>query len=303
MAPYNWKVWATPPELMDYSWIGERVSTVDTDAILRHIILGEDQTNWGPNSTFRYPLYGGTGSIYSKLGVMVEHRLQRSCTVVAIDPADRVVTSHDGRHWPYDALLSTMPLDLLVARTDSCPAAVRQAAGQLSWSSTHIVGVGLDRPAGTSKTWIYYPEPDVPFYRVTYLSNYSPHLIAGENQTLLLTETSTSSHKPEDPGTIVERVVDGLVRARLMTEDDRQAIVTTWHFQPERTYPVPSLERDAALATIEPWLDRLGIASRGRFGAWRYEIGNMDHSFMQGVEWVDRVLCGGEETVWTPVTR
>ena len=43
------------------------------------------------------------------------------------------------------------------------------------------------------------------------------------------------------------------------------------------------------------------IYSRGRFGAWLYEIGNMDHSFMQGVEFVDHALCGEKETVWYPV--
>ena len=51
-------------------------------------------------------------------------------------------------------------------------------------------------------------------------------------------------------------------------------------------------ERDKALPTIHPWLESKNIFSRGRFGAWRYEVGNMDHSVAQGVEWVDRILGG-----------
>ncbi|NWF29582.1 hypothetical protein HW130_25570 [Streptomyces sp. PKU-EA00015] len=47
---------------------------------------------------------------------------------------------------------------------------------------------------------------------------------------------------------------------------------------------MPTLGRDTALNVIHSWLAPHGICSRGRFGAWRYEIGNMDHSFMLGQE-------------------
>jgi hypothetical protein len=49
---------------------------------------------------------------------------------------------------------------------------------------------------------------------------------------------------------------------------------------------------------LQPALMEKGIYSRGRFGAWRYEIGNMDHSVMMGVEAVNHVLEGAEETVF-----
>jgi protoporphyrinogen oxidase len=302
MLPYNEKVWATPPELMAYGWIGERVPVVDVAAVLRNVILGEDQVGWGPNSTFRYPLRGGTGRLYREIAEPLADRIELDRPVVAVDPEARTVSSADGRSWPYDALLSTMPLDELVGACAAAPAAVRAAAGRLAWSGTHVVGVGLDRPAGTTRNWVYFPEPDVPFYRVTYLSNYSPHITPAAGQTLLLTETSTSAHRPQDGATIVGRVIDGLVGAGLMTAEDRERVVTTWQCSPAKTYPVPTLDRDAALAVIEPWLRRRRIWSRGRFGAWRYEIGNMDHSFMQGVEWVDHVLDGAPETVWTPAS-
>ena len=81
---------------------------------------------------------------------------------------------------------------------------------------------------------------------------------------------------------------------------DRDRIVTTWRCSPEQTYPVPSVTRDAALGVLQPWLREHDIWSRGRFGAWLYEVGNMDHSAMQGVEFVNHVLFGESETVWIP---
>ena len=300
MLPYNFKVWATPAELMNYVWIGERVSVIDTEAVLRNVILEEDHRSWGPNNTFKYPLRGGTGFLYEGLREVVQDNLELETPVASVDPVAKEVRTTDGRRWPYDVLLSTMPLNKLVAATEGVPDTVRSAAGKLGWSGSHIVGVGIDRPANSSKNWIYFPEPDVPFYRVTYLSNYSPYITARPDQTLFLTETSRSPFKPEDPATIVDRVVDGLIATGLMEEADRDLIVTTWLCSPDMTYPVPTVERDAALGTVQPWLRSQGIWSRGRFGAWLYEIGNMDHSTMQGVEFADHVLSGAPETVWIP---
>ena len=300
MLPYNFKVWATPAELMNYVWIGERVSVVDVDAVLRNVILEHDHRSWGPNNTFRYPLRGGTGFLYEQLRGFVEDHLQLNTPVASVDPAAKEVRTADGRRWPYDVLLSTVPLNRLVGSLTAVPDPVGSAAQDLRWSGSHIVGVGLDRPAGTTKNWIYFPEPEVPFYRVTYLSNYSPYITAEPDQTLFLTETSRSEHKPEDESTIVDEVVDGLVATGLMDESDRERVVTTWRCSPDMSYPVPSVGRDAALGVVQPWLRSQDIWSRGRFGAWLYEIGNMDHSTMQGVEFVNQVLLDEPETVWIP---
>jgi protoporphyrinogen oxidase len=300
MIPYNFKVWATPAELMNFVWIGERVSIVDPETLLRNVLFGRPEKTWGPNSTFKYPLRGGTGFLYEGMRRYVEDHLELNCPVVSVDPAAKRVTTGDGRTFGYDVLLSTMPLNHLVARTEGVPDAVTAAAGQLGWSGSHIVGIGVDRPVDSDKCWIYFPESDVPFYRVTYLSNYSPYLTARPGQFSLLTETSHSRHKDEDPDTIVGRVVKGLISTGLLREDDRERIVARWRCSPAMTYPVPTIGRDAALGTIQPWLRGQGIFSRGRFGAWLYEIGNMDHSTMQGVEFVNHVLHEEPETVWIP---
>lgn len=300
MLPYNFKVWATPPESMNHVWIGERVSVVDLAGVLRNVLLGEDNRSWGPNNTFKYPLRGGTGHLYAGLRTYVEDHLRLETPVVRVDPVAKQVFTADGTVHPYDVLLSTMPLDRLIGCMDAVPPQVREAVAGLHWSGSHIVGVGLDRPANSTKNWIYFPEPEAPFYRVTYLSNYSPYITPKPDQTLFLTETSRSVHKPESADTIVDRVVDGLVHTGLMSEDDRSRIVTTWRCSPEQTYPVPSTTRDRALGVIQPWLREQDVFSRGRFGAWLYEIGNMDHSTMQGVEFANRVLLGEPETVWIP---
>ena len=66
-----------------------------------------------------------------------------------------------------------------------------------------------------------------------------------------------------------------------------------------RAYPVPTMGRDMALATIQPWLMQHGILSRGRFGAWKYELGNMDHAVKMGIDAARWLVDGTPEEAWS----
>jgi protoporphyrinogen oxidase len=297
MRPYNFKVWAHPLEMMSKSWMAERVSLVDLKRVLANVVLERDELSWGPNNTFKYPLYGGTGGLYERFLPYVQDHLELEREVVEIDTVAKRIRLSDGGEDSYDALVSAMPIPELLKKLRPVPEQLVEAAHGLHHSNGLVVGVGVDRPCRTSKCWTYFPEADAPFYRVTFLSNYSPH-IAPKDHTLLLTETSSSAYKPEDRAGIVDRVVDGLVATRLLDPEDRDRIVTTHTEEVQYFYPVPTLTRDRALAAIQPFLIERDIYSRGRFGAWLYEASNMDHSVMQGVEVVDRLLLGEPETTW-----
>ena len=107
---------------------------------------------------------------------------------------------------------------------------------------------------------------------------------------------SESPGKPVDRSRVVDDVIAGLHRVGFVT--DVSQVVSRWSARLEPGYPTPFLGRDERLAEVEPGLRALGIWSRGRFGAWKYEVANQDHSLMQGVEAVDHILCGREETTF-----
>lgn len=306
MRPYNFKVWAHPPEMMNKHWIGERVAVIDIDRALRNVVMGLDDYGWGPNNRFKFPLTGGTGEFYRRFGPVLEghYTLNKRADFVNVDRKEVHFT--DGEVVPYDVLISAVPLDILCTRllAGGVPGRVREAAGSLPHSGGHMVGIGIRRPCPSSKCWMYFPEDNCPFYRVTYLSNYSPNMTPDkETHYSLLCETSYSDHKPVDPGTIVDRTVEGLVNSGLITEDETRDIVSRWHYHADYSYPVPSVDRDEVLADVIPWLEERGVYSRGRFGMWKYEVSNTDHTLMQGVEVVNRLLLGEEETTIGMVYR
>jgi hypothetical protein len=95
---------------------------------------------------------------------------------------------------------------------------------------------------------------------------------------------------------VVDETVSGMRRAQLI--DASTVIESTWHRRLDHGYPTPWLGRDQILNPVEERLRELGIRSRGRFGAWKYEVANQDHSVMQGVEAVDAILSGSEEQTY-----
>lgn len=298
MFPYNFKVWAHPAEVMSKEWIADRVSVVDLEGSLRSVLNATTDKAWGPNNAFKFPLRGGTGGLYEAFVPHVKRNLRLNQRAVAIDSGRKVVTFEDGHDTTYDVLLTTLPLTGLVSILVDAPSTLQTAASTLSWNSGLFVGLGIARELEDEKCWVYFPEESCPFYRLTYLSRYSPYM-APEGHFSIVTETSTSPYKPVDKDTIVDETIQGLLRTGILRADDLELIADRTLIEVPKAYPIPTVHRDAALAVLQPWLASHDMYSRGRFGAWKYEIGNMDHSVMQGVEFANRVLLGESETVWT----
>lgn len=305
MRPYNYKVWAYPPQTMSCGWLGERVAVPELKQVLKSICTGEDAVSWGPNRCFRFPRHGGTGAIWQALGSRLDaERVTTECRVERIDAANRVAHTDDGQVWHFRQLISTAPLDDLIRM---CPGVVDQSlADRLVYSTTHVVGVGMDGNPPESlatKNWMYFPEAHSPYYRVTVFSNYSPNNVARPgHQWSLMAEVAESQVKAVDGGAVVEQTLTALERDRLLP--DRDQVRTTVHRRLPHGYPTPFLGRDDL---VDPILERFaeaGIFSRGRFGAWKYEVANMDHSFAQGYECAERLIQGGdaeyEPTLYTP---
>lgn len=325
MRPYNFKVWAIPTSLMQCNWLGERVATVDVDRAISNVINNKEDAGWGPNAVFRFPTSGGTGAIWKGVAKLLPQEKQRyNQTVVGLDKDAKVVTLSSGHNIHYDALVSTLPLDVTLRWLGQ-----EEWASGLQHSSSHVVGVGIRGvcPHG-SKCWLYFPEDNCPFYRTTVFSNYAKANCPADNTKLptlckgdgsepscsedkegpfwsLMFEVSESNYKPVNmdmvtlggkAGTwpaIVRDTLVGAVATKLM--DAGCEVVSLYHRRIEHGYPTPSLGRDGVLEKALPWLQSFNIWSRGRFGSYKYEVANQDHSLMLGVECADNILHGGKE--------
>jgi protoporphyrinogen oxidase len=304
MRPYNKKVWAYSPEKMSAQWVGERVTPINLEDVLEGLRQKKDRVGWGPNATFRFPMQGGTGAIWSAVAKRIPpEKISFGREIVEIDAVAQRIRWRNRKTGDfgietYDVLLSTLPLTYL------CRMVGIPLQKSFLSSSSHIVGVGVrgETPQHLKdKSWIYFPEINQPFYRTTVFSNYSPHHVPVEGGPYysLMTETASSVEFPLVESELREKVIQGLIDAKLL--DDQENVVSVWSFKASLGYPTPFLGRDEEVHRLFDELKRYEIYSRGRFGAWKYEVSNQDHTFMQGHEWAEAILGGSPElTVFDP---
>ena len=339
MRPYNFKMWACPPSSMQCGWLGERVATVDVRKAVANTVGGVEDAGWGPNAVFRFPKRGGTGAIWAGVAARcvpaARQRYGPGMRVVALDLASKTATLACGAGVRYGALLTTAPLDLtlgLVGRPDLATGLVYSSTHIIG------LGFRGPCPHPT-KCWLYFPEGDCPFYRATVFSNYSaencpggeaclPTLCRGDGGegapsgggadtsasppggpywSLMFEVSESAAHKPVDSSpvplagstwpAVVKDTLAGALATHLITPDT--PVVSIYHRRLERGYPTPSTSRDAALAKALPFLKEHSVWSRGRFGSWKYEVGNQDHSVALGAEAVDAILFGAPELTLT----
>lgn len=320
MRPYNYKVWAVPTTKMQCQWLGERVAAPNVKMVVRNAIMNKAAGGWGPNSVFKFPARDGTGGIWIAVANTLpkeKTRFGKHGSVERVDASGKRVLLGDGTTVHYKKLVTTMAVDSLAEKTGDAEL-VKLTKG-LYWSSTNVIGVGIrgERPERIGdKCWLYFPEDNCPFYRATIFSNYSPYnqpqpdaklatqsIADGSKPTdtspkpgpywSIMLEVSESSMKPVDQSTLLAECIQGLINTDMIKPNDE--IVSTYHRRFDHGYPTPTLEREGVLKELLPKLQAMDIFSRGRFGSWRYEVGNQDHSFMLGVEAVDNIVNGAVE--------
>jgi protoporphyrinogen oxidase len=220
MLPYNFKVWAFPPEMMNSVWVGERVAVTDIKRVLHNIVHAKNDVSWGPNNTFQFPVHGGTGAIWRACAERLpQERLRFDTSVKSINLDRHELTTAKGETMKYDVLIPTVPLTELIRLSGQTQLEASAKTGLL-YSSSNIFGIGLKgKPSADLRTkcWMYFPEDNCPFYRVTVFSNYSPNNVPDINQNWsLMAEVSESSHKPVDHARLMEQVIEGLLATRLI---------------------------------------------------------------------------------------
>jgi UDP-galactopyranose mutase len=276
--PYNRKLWAVPLHEMETSWLGGRVPLPDLEQMIEGALQPVPRP-MGPNARFGYVLRGGFQAMMDGFLPRLEGELMLGARVERILTEERVVVLSDGRRLPWEQLISTMPLPLLVrALGEEAPEPVQAAAKRLRHVSVRCVNLGIGRENLTEKHWIYYPE-DTVFHRIFVQGNASPHCNppGGFGLTCEITY-SPLKPLPAEGAALTQRCIEDCRRVGMFGAND--PILVANQIDIPYAYVVYDHERAANVATIRSWLGSRDILLAGRYSEWKYY--NSDHAFLAG---------------------
>jgi protoporphyrinogen oxidase len=279
MVPYNEKVWKYPLKEMSIDWVTGRVPAPSVEEMVRGA-QGKVEREYGPNAYFQYPRVGGIGAIPNAFAKRVTD-ISLNSNVHEIRPNGKrldvlYTRNREPKRLEADRVLSSIPLPEVVKMIKSAPEDVVKASERLVYNSLACFNIGVYREAINDKHWLYFPEKEYIFNRISFPMNLSPETTP-RNKSSIVVEATYRGAKP-DPEETKERVREGLIRAEILREQDELDVFDAFDFK--YAYVIYNQQHEGNVNLIQSYLESLRVSSMGRFGEWEYL--NMDKAILSG---------------------
>ena len=285
MIPYNQKIWKYPLSKINTDWIAGRVPTPSIED-MRKGAEEQQEKRFGPNAFFHYPKFGGIGSVAEKLSEKVNVSYNSEVTNVRIsEKAIETSFKINGKEKISisEKLLSSLPLPELINIIDDVPSNISKAASELVYNSLVCVNIGVDRPNIIDKHWLYFPEKELIFNRISFPMNFSPYTTPEEKSSLLVEVTFRDQIVDEKE--VVSNVLKDLLDINILDEQDKIEVCDSAVF--EYAYVIYDLKHRENVTAIQKYLIENNIVPIGRFGEWEYY--NMDKAILSGKDGIKRI--------------
>ena len=299
---YSEKLWGLPCDRLDADFAAQRIKKFSlAEAVKSALGLGKSEHKTLVDR-FAYPL-GGTGTVYQRMAEKTQQRggvIHLNCPVERVVHEDRKVTGlqcSDGSFRPFDHVISTMPLTLLVRGLGTLPAEVDAAVDALRYRNTIIVYLHLPAKDLFPDQWLYIHSPDLLMGRLTNFRNWVPELYGDAQTTILALEywcyDEDELWAEPDQG-LIERATREVHATGLVGSTG----ASDGHVLRIRScYPVYARGYKQHLAPIVAFLNTFqGLTPIGRYGAFKYN--NQDHSILMGILAAANILDNQRHDLW-----
>lgn len=272
LLPYNRKIWATEPSEMTCEWM-RFLPTADVEKIREYAEKPAD-ASFGYNVNFYYPTEGGIEALPRALAQPLGN-LQCGREAVRIDTEAKTVVFADGEVVGYERLVSTLPLPALAALSDLD--GVKEPAKRLVHTTVYVVNLVVRGSVPDGAHWMYFPDPDLCFYRMSFPKNFFANATPGDEQILAVEVGSRDHDMPV--GELQAKVEEQVLGLGLFDVTDH--LFTHCDVLPV-AYSIYDFERTPAVKDIAEAFRERDVFSVGRYGFWEYSA--MEHAILYGKE-------------------
>ncbi len=274
---YSEKLWGLPCSEIDPDFAFRKIRGLSLLQVLKRF--------FNKKSTFvdqfAYPK-NGTGAVYETLA---ERFIKMGGILNLNSPVQRMDLLQA------DAIVSTMPLPLLLRMLPEVPDSILAAAERLAFRNTVLVYVWVEKKNLFPDNWIYVHSPDIQFGRVTNFNNWSTNKNSTAVGTVLCLEYWCSDQDTNWQWS--DEQWSALAREELLASQissDYGKILDCKVVKVPRSYPVFKKGFQKNVEIIRKYLQQAHpeIYSIGRYGAFKYN--NQDHSLLMGLRAAEHIL-------------
>lgn len=279
MIPYNRKLWAVDLKKMTDVWIRDRVMTPSLNEVIEGA-LQRSEKDYGPNAVFWYPGKGGIEALpRGFLSYLQQDNISFNTETTRIFWKEKRVDAKGGSKWNYDRLISSLPLPVIAGQMEpGLPPALKEAAGRLEYNLVYAINIAVKREELTPYHWIYYPEEQYLFHRISFPKNFSRDL-APDGWSSMTVEVSASNYRQIPVGDeFINKIIADLKDTGIVSEDDTIEVKSVLTLSP--AYIIYNHTHRNDVDSLRQFLTENDIHTCGRFGEWEYL--NMDHSILSG---------------------
>ena len=278
---YTRKYWTLEAKDLSVDWVGNRMYKPGIEEVLKGA-FSEDTANVYYASEMRYPLEGGYKSFIKKMAESAT--IKTSSEVITVDAQNKTIHLSSGEKETYLKLISTLPLPILIPMIKDVPEHVREAAEKLNWTAVDLVSIGFNKPDVPKYLWFYMYDEDILPARAYSPSLKSPNNVPSGCSSLQF-EIYSSKHKSMDLSSeeLIAHVISKIVAMGVCTEGD---IILKDHRRVPFGNVIFDHQHKESTATIQEYLDSIGILYAGRFGEWAYFWS--DQSLLSGMRAADK---------------
>lgn len=212
---YTTKYWTLPPELLNTSWIGDRVFYPDVESVISGFEKPTEHSKHYITSV-RYPTQGGYFSYASSM--LEGMRLNYNYSVDRIDLEGKIVYFSNGHTHKYQKLISTLPLPEFINYCNP-PAQICESANKLICSQLLLINLEIGHPSIRNEHWLYVYDVDKYSTRINFTELLSANNAPTDNCGIQV-EVYFSKYKPltENIDTIAEKVSMELIEMGLIKD-------------------------------------------------------------------------------------